>query len=66
MIMVMVHVPFLQKISRLKPFDNALNDEEGDVAMVSPHGCYIAINANLQSLGDSFPKKKISKRRLYF
>jgi hypothetical protein len=36
---------FSQKKIKVEALDNALNDEEGDVAMVSPHGCYVAINA---------------------
>jgi len=56
---------FSQKNIEVETLDNALNDEEGDVAMVSQHGCYVTINATTLSLGDSFPKK-ISKKMLYF
>ncbi len=56
---------FSQKNIEVETLDNALNDEEGDVAMVSQHGYYVAINATTLSLGDSF-QKKISKKRLYF
>jgi len=48
---------FSQKNFEVEALDNALNDEEADVAMVSPHGCYVAINATPQSLGDSFQNK---------
>jgi hypothetical protein len=48
---------FFQKNIEVEALDNALNDEEGDVAMVSPHGCYVVINATLLSLGDYFQKQ---------
>jgi len=38
---------FSQRNIEVEALDNALNDEEGDVVMVSPHGCYVAINATL-------------------
>jgi hypothetical protein len=32
---------FSKKDIEVEAINNALNDEEGDVAMVSPHGCYM-------------------------
>jgi hypothetical protein len=61
---------FSQKNIEIEALDNALNDEEGDVAMVSPHGCYVAINANPLSLGESFQKKSQKRgcifKKLFF
>jgi hypothetical protein len=57
---------FFQKNIEVEALDNALNDEEGDVAMVSQHGCYVTINATTLSLGDFLPKKNLKKEVVFF